>query len=156
MGEEAVIAGGNWKKDLAMIVIGIAAAYIGGKLIVDATVSIASGLGISSYLIAITLIAFGTNLPEIMTSIVASSKDKGDLILGNGLGSISVNTLLIIGVCAAIRPIAVTNKLDIVISLAFCLLLIPLLYRDSTLSKREGAILVLLYAIYVLYKVAAL
>lgn len=154
--EEAQITGGNWKKDLAMIVIGIIAAYIGGKIMVDSTVAIASSLGISSYLIAITLIAFGTNLPEIMISIIASSKDKGDLILGNGLGSVSVNTLLVIGICAVIRPIIVTNKLDIFISLIFCVLLIPLLYRDSTLSKREGTILVLLYIIYVLYKIVSL
>jgi cation:H+ antiporter len=146
----------NLMKNIVMIVIGLLMAYVGGKITVDSTVSIASGLGISSYLIAITLIAFGTNLPEIMISIVASSKDKGDLILGNGLGSVNVNTLFIIGVCAVIRPIVVTNKLDIFISLAFCLLLIPLLYRDSTLSKREGTILVLSYAAYVLYKVAAI
>jgi cation:H+ antiporter len=156
VGEGTPTIGRSWKKSLAMIGIGILAAYIGGKLTVDSTVSIATGMGISPYLIAITLIAFGTNLPEIMTSIVASSRDKGDLILGNGLGSISVNTLFIVGVCAVIRPIVVTNMLDIFISLAFCLLLIPLLYRDSTLSKREGTILVLLYAAYVLYKVLAL
>lgn len=146
----------NLMKDIVMIVIGLLMAYVGGKITVDSTVSIASGLGISSYLIAITLIAFGTNLPEIVISVIASSKDKGDLILGNGLGSVSVNTLFIIGICAVIRPIIVTNKLDIFISLIFCVLLIPLLYRDSTLSKREGTILVLLYIIYVLYKIVSL
>ncbi len=142
-------------KDLALLAIGIMMAYVGGIVTVDSTVAIATGLGISSYLVALTLIAIGTTLPETVTGIVASFKDKGDLILGNCLGSISFNILLILGICAAIRPIVVTNKLDILVSLGFCLLLIPLLFRDSTLSKREGIILVALYALYVLYKVAA-
>jgi cation:H+ antiporter len=153
VGGEIQVSGGSRLKNLAMIGVGIVAAYIGGKLTVDSTVAIASGLGISSYLIAITLIAFGTNLPEISTSAIASFKNRGDLILGNGLGSVCVNVLVVIGVCAIIHPIVVTNWTDIVVSLAFCVLLIPLLYRDSTLSKRESVILILLYAIYIIYKI---
>jgi cation:H+ antiporter len=143
----------NSIKELSMICIGIIMTYVGGKITVDSSISVASGLGVSTYLIALTVIAFGTNLPEITTSVLASFKDRGDLILGNGLGSIIVNILLIIGICAIINPIRVDSRLDVFISLAFCIFLIPLLYKNRSISKIEGAVLVLLYVAYLVYKV---
>jgi len=121
-----------------MVAIGIIMSYVGGVLTVDSTTSIAAGIGISPYLISVTVIALGTNLPEIATTIIASLKDKGDLILGNGLGSINVNILVVIGICAIINPIKVADRLDIIISLILCILLLLLLYIDRRFSKKGG------------------
>jgi len=125
-------------KEIIMVAIGIIMSYVGGVLTVDSTTSIAAGIGISPYLISVTVIALGTNLPEIATTIIASLKDKGDLILGNGLGSINVNILVVIGICAIINPIKVADRLDIIISLILCILLLLLLYIDRRFLKKRA------------------
>ncbi|MCD1293673.1 hypothetical protein CUJ83_01520 [Methanocella sp. CWC-04] len=136
-----------------MIVIGIVLTLAGGKLTVDSAIMISKSLGIQPYLIAITVIAIGTNLPELATGIIASFKNKGDLALGNSLGSICVNTLLIMGICAIINPIIVPDQMDIIFALLSIILLLPLVIRGNILSRWEGIFLLIFYAIYLAYKI---
>lgn len=87
----------------------------GGDFVVDGASSIASSLGLSQTLIGLTIIAMGTSLPELVTSIVASRKDEVDMALGNVIGSNIFNILFVLGVAAAISPVgfALENIIDI-------------------------------------------
>jgi cation:H+ antiporter len=148
----AVPVSAGWQ-DIALMVAGIAAVVIGGKVTVDAAVSIATGLGINPYLIGLTIVAIGTSLPELVTSAVAARKGSGDLILGNNLGSFSFNALVITGLCALISPLVVPDFLDLTVMAVACALLFPLVLRGFVLDKWEGVCLVVFYGAYIGYKV---
>ena len=134
-------------KSVLLIVFGVACIIIGGQLVVNNAVAIAAFFGMSQTLIGLTVVALGTSLPELVTSIVASRKGENALAVGNVVGSNLFNLLLILGVSATIHPIAVNlaSVLDLgilivvsVITLLFCL--------TKRISRIEGAVMVLLYA----------
>ena len=134
-------------KSVLLIVFGVACIIIGGQLVVNNAVAIAAFFGMSQTLIGLTVVALGTSLPELVTSIVASRKGENALAVGNVVGSNLFNLLLILGVSATIHPIAVNlaSVLDLgilivvsVITLLFCL--------TKRISRVEGAVMVLLYA----------
>jgi cation:H+ antiporter len=140
-------------KEAILLLAGIVGVLVGGKLTLDAAVSIADAFGVSPYIIGLTVIAVGTSLPELVTSAVASRKGSGDLVLGNNLGSFSFNAMVITGICALITPLAVPSILDPVVMTMSCLLLLPLILRGYVLDKQEGILLLALYATYIGYKV---
>jgi cation:H+ antiporter len=141
--------------DVALLLAGIAAVVIGGKVTLDTAVTIANAAGVSPYLIGLTVIAVGTSLPELATSAVASRKGSGDLVLGNNLGSFSFNALVITGLCALISPLPVPDFLDLAVMAMAGALLVPLILRGYVLDKRGGLFLIVVYTAYIAYKIWA-
>jgi len=151
--QPAVRLGPAGLKDAIFMAAGVVAVIIGGKITLDEAVNIATVAGISPYLIGLTVIAIGTSLPELATSITASGRGTGDLVLGNILGSFSFNALVIIGLCALITPLPVLSLLDPSVMALSSILLIPLIMRGYVLDRQEGIMLIAFYLTYLAYKI---
>ena len=140
-------------KCIIFIVGGIIAIKFGGDCVVDGASTVAAKFGLSQNLIGLTVVALGTSLPELVTSIVAARKNEVDMALGNAIGSNIFNILMVLGIAAAISPIAFVteNIIDIIVLIVMSLLVWIMGWTKQKLSKSEGAIMVLLYVIYVVY-----
>ena len=135
------------------IIIGIAGIVIGGDLVVDFATEIARLFGLSETFIGLTIVALGTSLPELVTSMVAAKKGENDLAVGNVVGSNIFNILLILGSSAAISPIAVDiNAIyDMAILIVFSVFAYICTKSRKELSKKEGILFIMLYAVYFAY-----
>lgn len=135
------------------IVGGIAAIKFGGDFVVDGASTIADKLGMSQTLIGLTVVAVGTSLPELVTSIVASRKNEVDMALGNVICSNIFNILLILGTAGAITPMAFIkdNIVDIIVLIAVSLLVYVFAWTKQKLEKKEGIIMLLIYIAYMVY-----
>ena len=140
-------------KSLLFIVLGIAGITLGSDWVVDGAKTIASACGISENLIGLTIVACGTSLPELMTSIVAARKNEVDMALGNAVGSNIFNILMVLGIASALSPIAFIreNIIDIVILVGFSFIVWLMAWTKHRLDKIEGLAMILLYAGYVVY-----
>ena len=140
-------------KSLIFIVIGIAGITLGSDWVVDGAKTIASAFGISENLIGLTIVAFGTSLPELMTSIVAARKTVVDMALGNAVGSNIFNILMVLGIASALSPISFIqeNIIDIIILVGFSFIVWLMAWTKHRLDKIEGLAMILLYAGYVVY-----
>ena len=132
---------------------GLAAVIFGGDLVVDNACIIATNFGVSQNFIGLTIIAIGTSLPELVTSIVATRKGDSGLALGNAIGSNIFNILFILGMSAAISPLNVLGEslTDCIILLISAVILFVLAKTKKTMSRWEGAVCVLLYIVYTAY-----
>lgn len=139
------------------ILFGIIGIIIGGEMVVDSATNIATSFGMSQKLIGLTIVAVGTSLPELVTSMVAAIKQENDIALGNVFGSNIFNMLLILGASATIKPMAVSPQLgiDLIFLIVVTLILGAFMFigkeGKSKLSRKEGIILVLIYIAYVVY-----
>ena len=140
-------------KSLIFIVIGISGITLGSDWVVDGAKTIASAFGISENLIGLTIVAFGTSLPELMTSIVAARKNEVDMALGNAVGSNIFNILMVLGIASALSPISFIqeNIIDIIILVGFSFIVWLMAWTKHRLDKIEGLAMILLYAGYVVY-----
>lgn len=150
--EEKEAKKGSTLKDVLFIVLGIVALKVGGDLAVDNAVNVAKILGLSEKIISITILAIGTSLPELVTSVSAAIKGKSDIAIGNILGSNIFNMLLIIGTSSLIKPIVYNmsyNK-DLIILIAgtAILSLFPLIPPKNKMSRMNGVIYVIMYLGY--------
>ncbi len=137
---------------LGRIIFGLAALAGGGNLLVDGSVGIARWAGLSELIIGLTVVAIGTSIPEIITSIVAVMRKHGDIAIGNVLGSNLFNTLGVLGATAAVQPITVQKALlvrDLPVMGLLTVLLFPFLKNGLLLKRWEGLLLVLIYIGYV-------
>lgn len=134
------------------IIVGIVGLKLGGDLVVENSVEIAKILGISEKLISLTIVAFSTSLPELITSIAATRKGETDMAIGNILGSQIFNILLIIGVSATLTPINYSKSYDSNIMLlivgSIMLGLFPFIGKKNEMSRSNGIVFVLTYIIY--------
>ncbi len=138
-----------------MIVGGLAALIFGGELFLDNAVALARRMGVSDSLIAITLVAGGTSLPELASSLVSLLKGKSDMALGNVIGSNIANILLILGLSATIHPltmggITMVDLLMVLLS-AVQLFLAAFTFRRRAVDRWEGALFLVIYAAYIAY-----
>ena len=155
-------------KSLSFIAIGLAAIVTGGKLAVDGAIEIAITLGISQALIALTIVAVGTSLPELATSTVAAYKGKADIAVGNIVGSNIFNIFWILGISALIKPLPFTlaNNPDIFMVVFSTILLFFIIHngqfhrrlllwwkqeKDYRINRWEGGILLATYFVYLVY-----
>jgi len=130
---------------------GLALTLVGARFLVTGAVSIAAALGVSEAIIGLTVVAVGTSLPELVTSIVAARKGQGDLAFGNVVGSNIFNIFGILGATALIKPLAVPSEIigfDIWVMLAATLLLIALTMTGWRIGRGKGAILLGAYLAY--------
>ena len=138
------------------IVGGACAIALGGDWVVDAASTIALKLGMTETLIGLTIVAVGTSLPELVTSIVAARKNEVEMALGNAIGSNIFNILMVIGVAALISPIDLTatlmnNILDIVVLIVCTIVVWLMVFKSKKLNRPMGVFMVLVYVAYMAY-----
>ena len=140
-------------KCIVFIIVGAIGIALGGDAVVDGASVIAAEFGLSQTLIGLTIVAFGTSLPELVTSVVAAKKKEVDMALGNVIGSNIFNILMVLGMAAAISPMAflTENIIDIVILIVFSVIVWIMAWTKKELDRKEGILMVLLYAAYVVY-----
>lgn len=140
-------------KSALYIIIGLAGIVWGGDLVVDSATDIAVQFGLSQTFIGLTIVAMGTSLPELVTSVIAAKKGENDLALGNVVGSNIFNILLILGASSAIFPIKVdVNAIyDMMILIIFSILAYQCARSKKELSKKEGILFLAVYAVYFAY-----
>ncbi len=141
----------NLRKDIGVIIIGSVGLFFGAKWFVIGAKELALFLEVSQRVIGITIVALGTSLPELVTSMVASFKKETDLALGNLLGSNIFNVLSILGITSIVKEIHVSeiiHQVDMLWMLGITLLILPLMLFQRKLARTEGVILLLVYVYY--------
>ena len=144
-----------WKM-LLMIVAGAAMIVLGSNLAVDAASALARIFGMSERLIGLTIVAFGTSLPELVTSVTAAIKGKADIAVGNIVGSNIFNILFVVGTSALITPVVYASSflVDSIAAIAVGIILWLLVFRKQKLDRLGGAIMLVCYAGYFVYLMA--
>ena len=135
--------------------LGLGAIVLGGNIVVETASIIAEQLGMSQNLIGLTVVAIGTSLPELVTSLVATKKGELDIAIGNVIGSNIFNILLIVGASAAICPMTVSMFaiFDLLFMILAFMIFIWMTQKSETLTKVKGIPLVLLYIVYIVYTI---
>ncbi|MDX5340511.1 MAG: calcium/sodium antiporter [Cyclobacteriaceae bacterium] len=144
----------SWLSSIGLFFGGVIGLYAGSELLVENAVLISRDFGVSERVIGVTIIAIGTSLPELITSIMAALSKRTDLALGNILGSNIMNILSIIGLTAIIKPITVSQEFlssDYLWMIGFSLFLFPLMKTKMKISLFEGTILLLGYGLYIFF-----
>ena len=139
--------------DIGWIIAGIIGIVIGGNLVVDSAVKIAQQFHVSENLIALTIVAIGTSLPELVTSVVAAKKGEADIAIGNVIGSNIFNIFFILGLSASITPLIVVMQslIDILVMGIAEVLVYFLMLKKFRVSRRKGIFMLALYASYLTY-----
>lgn len=135
------------------IVGGAVAIKFGGDFVVDGAVIVADLVGMSENLIGLTIVALGTSLPELVTSVVAAKKNELDMAVGNVIGSNIFNILFVLGVASVISPVAfiMENVIDIVLLIAMSLLVLGFTWTKQKIERKEGIIMIVIYVAYLVY-----
>ncbi|MGR3219050.1 MAG: calcium/sodium antiporter [Candidatus Anammoxibacter sp.] len=142
----------NRLKNIALVIVGIGGLVVGSHLMVKSSVFIAKAIGISEFVIGLVVVAIGTSLPELSTSIVAALRKETDILVGNVIGSNISNVLLVIGTVAIINPLSVDRSIlsfEFPVMMIFSVALFPFLCFKSIMQKVSGIVLVLGYAFIV-------
>ena len=149
-GEEEMLP--LWKQIL-MLIIGVVCIVVGSDLTVDNATILAEAFGMDDRLIGLTIVAFGTSLPELVTSITAAKKGKADIAIGNIVGSNIFNILFVVGTTALITPVAFKMNflIDSAVALAAGLLLWFGVMKEQKLKRPVGIIMLAAYTVYFLY-----
>lgn len=139
--------------NLGLVAVGIAMLVGGSKLLVDSAVTIAGALGVPSVVIGLTMVAFGTSVPELFTSVVAAMRKQSDIAVGNILGSNVFNVLCVLGVSSLVSPDPLpvpseTLSRDAWVMLGVSLACVPIMLSRGRISRAEGAMLFALYLFY--------
>lgn len=147
----------NTVQSVLMVVFGILGLKFGGDFVVENVRKLSLELGISEKLVSLTIVAFSTSLPELITSITATRKGDEDMAIGNIIGSNILNIVLIIGISAVISPInySIIYNFDMYLLLAvtFIFVLYPFIGKKNTMTKLNGVIFVCIYFFYMIYLV---
>ena len=141
-----------WKCILYMVG-GIAAIAAGGEMVVEGASDIARAFGMSENLIGMTIVALGTSLPELVTSVVAARKNELDMALGNVIGSNIFNILFVLGIASAISPVSYTNEnlIDSAVLIVMSMIVLIFCLPKKRLIRWNGAAMLALYAGYTAY-----
>ena len=143
-------------KAVILLLLGVALIVFGGECVNSTSVVIAEYFGMDEQLIGLTIVAIGTSLPELITSLVAAKKGENDIALGNVIGSNTLNILFILGVASLITPLPISSAMtfDLIVMVAITAILILMSFltlKKKGLNKTCGVILVSLYIIYTAY-----
>lgn len=138
-------------QSIFLVIVGLMAIIVGSNMVVNSASSIAKLLGLSERVISLSIIAFGTSLPELVTTIVSSKKGEQDLLVGNIIGSNIFNICIVLGVpvsiYGSITPINF-NVIDLIMLILSALIIYIFSYTKKTVSKTEGVIMLFLFIIY--------
>ncbi|MCH5319957.1 MAG: calcium/sodium antiporter [Paramuribaculum sp.] len=145
----------GWPKALIFVILGLAGLVAGGEWFVRGASGVAAALGVSEAIIGLTIVAAGSSLPELATSVTAALKGKPDIALGNVIGSNIFNIFLVLGTTAVVRPLSFGNigYVDLSVQLIAAILfwVVAKFYKTRTITRPEGSILVALYIIYTIW-----
>ncbi|AKK00257.1 MULTISPECIES: calcium/sodium antiporter [Pseudomonas] len=149
----------SWPRSLTMIVLGLAMLIYAGHLLLGAAVTVATDLGLSERIIGLTIVAVGTSLPELATSLIAALRGQRDIAVGNVIGSNLFNLLGVLGVTALVAPTPLSvspNALDfdLPVMLGVAVLCLPVFYSGYRVTRAEGLLLLGLYLVYGLHVVS--
>ncbi len=137
--------------------IGIIMLFLGGEWVVKGATKIATDIGLSKEFIGLTIVAIGTSLPELVTSVVAARRKNIDIAVGNIIGSNIFNLLWVLGISATIKPLPfdLINNVDILVMLGAIVMILPaiVLSKKHQIGRAWGVIFVLLYIFYLYYLV---
>ncbi|HKL52449.1 MAG TPA: calcium/sodium antiporter [Wenzhouxiangellaceae bacterium] len=147
-------------KDLGLVVGGLALLVLGSRWLVDGAVDFARYLGVSELVVGLTIVAAGTSLPEVVTSVVAAMRGERDIAVGNVVGSNLFNIMGVLGITSVIAPagMAVSPAVigfDLPVMIAVTLACLPMFFTRGVISRQEGALLLGYYVAYTLYLVLA-
>ena len=142
-------------KSIIFIIVGLAGIIIGGDLVVDSASAIAMALGMSETLVGLTIVAIGTSLPELVTSITALKKGENQLVIGNVIGSNIFNILFVLGASSAISAIPLDSSMliDVIFMIAVTILCFIFGKTQDKYDKKEGVILVILFIAYMAFAI---
>ncbi|MCC6710705.1 MAG: calcium/sodium antiporter [Gammaproteobacteria bacterium] len=158
--QEVGVIGSGWDSkflaQVALIVAGLALLVFGARSLVEAAVTIAKHLGVSEMVIGLTIVAAGTSLPEVATSVLAAIRGQRDIAVGNVVGSNIFNILGVLGISAVVAPGALSvapamMAFDIPAMLAVAVACLPIFFTGNLIARWEGAVFVGLYVSYTLY-----
>ncbi|MCA8889137.1 MAG: hypothetical protein KDA46_09920, partial [Parvularculaceae bacterium] len=144
--------------DILLVLGGLAALAGGAKLLVGGAISVAADLGVSETVIGLTVVAVGTSLPELVTSVMAAVRGKSALALGNVVGSNIYNSLFILGATALVQPVAAPAQIlrfDNWVMLAATIALVLFARTKASMSRLEGVTLIGGYGAYLLWTIAS-
>lgn len=145
------IAQYGMSKSIVFTILGIVAIVLGSNFVVDSASNIASSLGVSQKMIALTIVAFGTSLPELVTSIVSIRKGEQEILVGNIVGSNIFNVGIVLGLPVALFggiPAIGFNNIDLIVFLLAALLLFLFSFRDHKINKLGGIVMLIIFVIY--------
>lgn len=142
-----------FSKLITKVILGLLAVILGGKLVVDNAVFLAEALGVSQTIIGLTIVAVGTSLPEIVTTVLAVYKKKEDIALGNVIGSNTINVFFILGITSAITPLEIPSAIliDIGIMILVSMLLYIIARFQKEITKISGTLLLACYVSYIFF-----
>lgn len=143
----------KWGKSTLITLLGLAAIILGGQFVVSNATDIALSWGMSEALVGLTIVAIGTSLPELVTSISAALKNESEIALGNVVGSCIFNILFVLGATSLISPLSINPVIftDIWIMIVLTILLLIFSRTSFRIGRREGIILALIYVAYTVY-----
>jgi cation:H+ antiporter len=130
---------------------GIVLLIVGAQWTVEGAIGIAQAFGVSSFIIGVTVVAFGTSLPELTASVIGALRKENDIVMGNVIGSNVSNILAILGITAMITPIGVAERIyqfDMVFMVGFALALMPFLLRN-VMGRWLGAVFFVVYCLFI-------
>lgn len=138
---------------VGFILVGLVGLYFGAQWLVIGAVGMAERMNVPSAFISLTVIAFGTSLPELATSIVATIRRQGDIISGNAIGSCIFNLLLVLGATALVKRMVITEiePVDLAVMMGMVVLVVPLMLTRRRLGRFEGGLLLAVYLGYCVY-----
>ncbi len=149
------------KKQVTLILVGIAGVICGAEVVVYSAVNIMTVLGVSEKFIGLTIVAFGTSLPELATSVVAAVRKEMDISIGNLVGSNVFNIMSVLGAASLVRPIPIPGgffgsgmMMDYIVMMFTSLLPLLMMYKTSTITRKNGGILLCCYLGYLIYLIA--
>ena len=152
--EEEVKKINCWWKNLLFIAIGLAGIIFGGNIVVNNASAIALEFKMSETLVGLTIVAVGTSLPELVTSIVAAKKGENDIAVGNAIGSSIFNVVLILGLSSTIKPmsgITLNEYIDIFVMIGSVVLLALFALKSHKINRTQGIIMILTYALFLTF-----
>ncbi len=149
-----------WPGALALVAVGLALLVLGARWLVEGAVAVARGAGVSELVIGLTLVAAGTSLPEVATSVVASLRGERDIAVGNVVGSNLFNILWVLGLASAVSPAGVgvaaaALRFDLPVMLAVAVACLPVFFTGWVIARWEGALFLGYYLAYVAFLLLA-
>jgi cation:H+ antiporter len=150
----------GWIRNITLVIVGLALLVLGSRWLVDGAVSFARHLGVSELIVGLTIVAAGTSLPEVVTSIIAALRGERDIAVGNVVGSNIFNILAVLGITSIVAPggIPVSSAVigfDLPVMIAVALACLPIFFTGGTISRKEGVLLLAYYVAYTAYLVLA-
>lgn len=140
-------------KAILILVIGFVLLIKGADFFVEGSSSVAKKFHVPAMLIGMTIVAMGTSLPELVTSLVAAKKGEVDMALGNVIGSDIFNILFVLGIATVISPISflMENVIDIILLIIMSVIVLAFAWTRQQINRKEGILMLLMYAAYMVY-----